>query len=1236
MPTAPQPSLPPALASRFTTVRRIGEGGSATVYEARDHVRRLSVALKVPRRWDARSLVKLKREFHAVCELHHPNLVAIHDLLWDEQAWLLSMELVDGVDFVSWVRHRRDQERRTPRRGHHTAPMDEPALAGSFDEDRLRAGLQQLALGLSALHDAGYLHCDVKPSNVLVTATGRVVLLDFDVLCPRDRSVGAIGGTPGYQAPELVMGGAPTEASDWYAVGVLLYEALAGRRPFPRDLPLEPVPPSTYDSRAPADLVALSQGLLELSPHDRPSRAEIFTALGLPGQPVVEAQGFVGRARELAVLEEGLAEVVAGRPVAILVHGEPGIGKTALVGELARRAKRSHGALVLTGRCYLRADAPFPALDGLVDSLAAYLETQPRLLVDTLAPRDAHELVRLFPALGQLEGLAHAPRRRPPAAEVRESRRRGLRALHELLARLAEKRPLVLVLDDLQWGDEASSDWLAALSGGAEAVPALLVGCYRSGDVARSTLLERLVAWQHSGGAREIALGPLDPAESHALVAEALAGAGLPGANTAALVDDAQGSPYLLHELVALTAAAGPAASTLPPIDRLLDARLTGLTSLARRLLELVAIAGEPVASGAVIEALGRVAGSAETVASAWHALVAGRWIRIAGREASEQVECYHDRLREALLARQDDQKRRRGHLALARALQARGDADPEVLLSHLRAAGELEAAGGCAERAAERAAERLAFEAAAVFRRLALFLRPQLSAPRARRLWRLLGHDLDNGGRPVEAAEAFMHAADGAPGLEGLEFRRRAAELLLHSGHYDRGLPLLAELLEETGLRAPRTPLALAGSAAFLRLQARLERQRRAEPATTSARVHLRIDVCRTAAVGLAFVDGIASVYFQQKYVVLSQRSGDDRQRAFGLLLEGFIDSAAGTKRLLARASRHLAAAAPLVHKLDDPRLEALALSTRAALALHEGHAARALTQAANAEQIVRDRCRGAAWELGQIRLVAALSRVELGKWVELATLVKSWVEEARERGDLELARHLKRVTWRMHLLQGRPERATAALATDGPMPPRPSELADMDGLLTQLLAADIMLYQGDPHGALGVTERCGKAGRLLLPRAQILRIGHADLFGRAAVAASLAERDPEPLLVRALEAADRLAREPAAKGPALALTIRALVAARRGDAARSVALLDASTRQFAAAQLELEAAVTARALARLRHGSEDAAAHAHAERWMRAERVADPERVEAWLLPGLNQLLALLPRPAFWRAAG
>jgi len=330
------------------------------VYEAYDQERRAAVALKTLNRFDAGALARFKREFRALQGLAHPNLVALDELHFADDQWFFTMELLDGVDFVSWVRGLDTSAgpvglASTMREslGAFAAarpvdPPDEPPVAGTpVVEGRLRHGLRQLIEGIAALHAAGRIHRDIKPSNVLVTREGRVVLLDFGLVMDAtedNRSTGSsVVGTPAYMSPEQAASREVGPAADLYAVGTILYEILTGKLPF-EGAPLqilmekqarEPAPPISIVPDVPPDLSALCTALLQFEPGKRPTASAIARTLpmsaplpsGLARTPS-EAPPFVGRGVEMAKLEAAFREVLEGRLAIALVCGESGIGKS--------------------------------------------------------------------------------------------------------------------------------------------------------------------------------------------------------------------------------------------------------------------------------------------------------------------------------------------------------------------------------------------------------------------------------------------------------------------------------------------------------------------------------------------------------------------------------------------------------------------------------------------------------------------------------------------------------------------------------------------------------------------------------------------------------------------------------------------------------------------------------------------------------------------------------------------
>ena len=377
--------------------------------------------------------------------------------------------------------------------------------------DRLRGGARPAGDGVLALHAAGKLHRDLKPSNVLVDADGRVVLLDFGLVVGAVDATGAATAMRSSSARRRTCrraggrAGRSRQASDWYAVGVMLYEALTGRArsgATPRQCS------STSRARSrrrrasscpacPSDLDALCRGLLRRRPGDAPGRDEILRpAAG--GQRVARAgrranarraAPFVGRERQLEALARRLRpDARRAERSSCSCTGARGWARARWSAASSTSSDgATSGVVVLAGRCYERESVPYKALDSLVDALCRLPE----------APPDARG--RGAPAARRPAAVARCSRccagsrpspRAAPASSRSPTRRSCAaarsRALRELLARLADRRPLVLFIDDLQWGDADSAALLLELLRPPDPPALLLIACYRSEDAARS------------------------------------------------------------------------------------------------------------------------------------------------------------------------------------------------------------------------------------------------------------------------------------------------------------------------------------------------------------------------------------------------------------------------------------------------------------------------------------------------------------------------------------------------------------------------------------------------------------------------------------------------------------------------------------------------------------------------------------------------------------------------------
>ncbi|MDB4965511.1 MAG: Serine/threonine-protein kinase PknA [Myxococcales bacterium] len=1201
---------------RFQVLARIGAGGMGVVYDVYDREQKTRRALKALRTLGGDALMRFKNEFRALSDLHHANLVSLGELIEDGGQWFFTMELIDGNDLLSYVRP-----------------------DGKLDAARLRDTLSQLGRGLAALHTAGKVHRDIKPSNVRVTPDGRVVLLDLGLVTDVAREGAArtssqqVVGTAPYMAPEQAQSKPVSAAADWYAVGVVLYEALTGDVPF-SGAPLEvlmrkqsesPRPPRQLCCDAPPDLETLCLGLLTIDPTQRAGGNELSLACGASAMapmavstsgPVAVAAPFVGRANELSALQNAFAATREHRTVAVLVQGESGVGKTALVRRFAD-AVAARGAVVLAGRCYERENVPYKALDGVIDALTRYMLRIDRADAAALLPVQTALLAMAFPVLLRVDAVARAPR---PTSEVRDPlhlRTRVFAAVRELLGRLAERRPLVVVIDDLQWADADSLALLAEIMRAPEAPSLLLVATTRS-DGADGPA----PACDLGQDVRTLPLSGLLHGEARELVEILAAGAPLP-VGVEAIAAEAAGHPLFIDEMVrhALTLEARPALLEARPalrLDEALWARLQRLPAEERRIVALVATAGAPL----WLETAARAADEDDfqRFSARIAALRAQRLVRTSGAKRRDVVEPYHDRVRQAMTAHLTDDDRIALHACLARALEWSGQFDPEAASAHWQGAGQADKAARYAAIAAARAAQALAFDRAAELYRRSLALRLPDGAE-GRSLQIKLAETLANAGRGSEAAAAFLQAKQGASDGEAFELQLRAADQYLRCGHIDEGLEAIRSVLEKIDMSPPAaTPTRAIASLLLRRARLRLrglaftER----EASRIDPRTMARIDASWSVAVALGTVDTIKGADFQTRNLILALDAGEPYRIARALTMESsYVATTGGPGRV--RAARLLEVGSQLAERIGHPHAIGYARLAAGFYAFLLGRWQDARPRFAEAEQIFRERCSGCAWELDSVDLFSLWTRYYLGDMAELARLLPSRVHDATVRGDRYGVTNLR--TRVAHVV---------ALAADDPEAAEREAREAVEGWshqgfhaqhYYQLFAqAEADLYRGDgPTAAALVGERWPQLNRSLLLEVQFIRLEALHLRARTQLAAArTAAGFDGNRVAAALADARRIERRRMPWATPLATLIRAGAAAVGGDRAGAATMLDGAAKQLDAAGMSLYATVARWRLGHIVDGDNGYALVTAANEWMQAQNVREPRRLAAVLAPG------------------
>jgi serine/threonine protein kinase/tetratricopeptide (TPR) repeat protein len=583
----------------YRLVELLGEGGMGRVHRAEHLETGAEVALKTVNRMSPERTLALRMEISALRAVDHPGVVKILDEGIENGLPWYAMELLRGETLAAYNRTLWDSNvgqthsgitandggtiGETPSLASAAAPQSpkdsESASSVAAALTRTLRLYRDLCEPLAHIHRRGMVHRDLKPSNVFITSSGRVVLMDFglfayvtggvgrEIIDAGERAVGTIH----YLAPERIEGRQGDARADLYALGCMLYETLTGRPPFvgsARDVMAQhvsaaPIPPSELVDGVPRVVEEFVLALLTKAPQTRLGHASDVAALlddALGDRGVSQRSGGVallyrpelsGREEVLHLLDTCLRAAISGSGSLVLLRGESGIGKTFLVSELAFRAARA-GFRVVTGECapgavHAKHGSQVPAgpLHPLRRLLQAFADLcqeadpaeQDRVLgggAAYLAPFDA--TLAAFAARGGSAAPEALPG--PAAAE------RVISVLGETLREFARTEPVLLVIDDLQWADHLSLDFLGSLNNAFfQGLPLVVLGTFRSDEA--SAPLETLV---RSKLCTCVSLHRLDERAATTMVGDMLAMADPPDHLVRFLLRQSEGNPFFIAE----------------------------------------------------------------------------------------------------------------------------------------------------------------------------------------------------------------------------------------------------------------------------------------------------------------------------------------------------------------------------------------------------------------------------------------------------------------------------------------------------------------------------------------------------------------------------------------------------------------------------------------------------------------------------------------------------------------
>jgi serine/threonine protein kinase/tetratricopeptide (TPR) repeat protein len=785
---------------RFADLTPIGYGGMGVVYSAFDKQNKEAVAIKVGKaEWGDSDLIK--REFRTLVEIRHPNLVVLKELHQFGGNVFFSMEHVRGDCF--------NAESVTQKKA--DVPWQPDQLADVCER------LLELASGIDFLHRNGYAHCDIKPSNILVTPSGRVVVLDLGLArsfdSHRNRYDQRLGGTSAYMAPEQAGGELPQAASDWFSFGVVMFETLFGFRPFQGyeldilfdKLAGNAVAPSFVESGVGQSLGRLCLDLLKPDPSQRPGVEEIRRCLEqFSKSPTASAQprstqtGFIARRKQLRQLNRRLVDSRdSGQPALVFVEAASGMGKTYLIQKFLEDCRNESESIILSGRCYENERIPYKAIDAVIAEIAVQWRLHDQ------AGAVSAELIQAISSV--FKEFSNAAGSQEKVSSTDYSAAEGLRAVLKELS--SGGRHIIVFIDDVQWADADSGELLGEMI---RDVPLLLVCAHRPIQWTNpflSHLREEFADPLQGGRAvQRVKVGPLSDQDAQQLLDR-----NFPNLNQQVLrkaIEASDGVPMYLNSLAEQLRwmPAGEIESNTLDWARELGPQ-------EKRLLQFICASGYPLPQSIALEA----AEITHDVEASVSDLSARGLVTLGQSDGQLVLTPFHDMIRESIYAALDTDQQKQVHSSIAHVSEEKTGVAPDRLAFHFRAAGDRVKCCHYSILAGDAAAKSQAFsEAARAFQDA---LEHFVGSDKEKLvLKQKLASSLGQLGRSSEAGDLYFELASQED--IGHQFLQQAAYQYCAAGRIDDALQGFERLLKPLGYNIFESDTSVLWRLVWLRLK--------------------------------------------------------------------------------------------------------------------------------------------------------------------------------------------------------------------------------------------------------------------------------------------------------------------------------------------------------------------------------------------------------------------------------
>jgi Nif-specific regulatory protein len=697
------------IANRYVLVKLLGQGGMGEVYHATDRLYRKDVALKVLTRLDPHSASHFDNEFLTLTKLRHPSLAEVYEMgdapCGERRLRFFTMELVPGKPILEVVRSSQD------------------VRLEAFNET-----VHQTLQALAYIHSRKIVHGDLKPCNILVHERDghcSVKLIDFGLSLPIRRvwERQGVTGTVEYMAPERLRGEFPDRSSDIYALGVVLYEILAGRPLFSgtvseivrKHLEVLPPPMRALSSQVPPRLERMVTRMLEKHPSARyqsceeilSDLGELFpanqTGLGGDGCDDHALNGrFVGRAEELDLLSNRMEQAEKNRQgTLVFVTGETGVGKTRLLREF-RHWAQFHRYTHFGYNCYEDNATEYKPFLELLRQMVHHAQVHASDLITRYSPFIARWLPEFRSDLGYSN-----------SAEASSYEKIWmLDAFVDFAVELADRSPYVMAIDDFQWADHGSREVLGFLARSLSSGRLLTIITLNTDSNFHREILSVFEGQQDT---MVLSLSAFDRARTEEFVSSMFGDEEVPATWIDQLMTAVRGNPLFIEECIKSLANRGLIRRRrqrwefdelaheplgVSSLDEVIAQRLRGRPPDTMALLEVFAVANRPLSVELLAKCcdLSRERLQESLVELRNDKILTQEWI-----DDRLKYSLYHGRVQRILYDRMETPGRRRTHVRLARSIEqlCREALDPEVeiyknlepLAYHYRLGGETEPA---------------------------------------------------------------------------------------------------------------------------------------------------------------------------------------------------------------------------------------------------------------------------------------------------------------------------------------------------------------------------------------------------------------------------------------------------------------------------------------------------------------------------------------------------------------